>query len=126
MAASPTRTRQRQRVAFPAAELPRNGRRLVVAGRREIAVFDVEGTLYALKNRCPHQQAPLLPGMVGGTRVASPVGSYCMGMAGRVLRCPWHAYEFDMETGINLVEPERYRVAVYEVRREDKEIAVYV
>lgn len=118
--------RTTQRFTFPSAELPLGGRKLLNAGRREVAVFDVAGKLYALKNRCPHQQAPLLSGPIGGTRVPSEVGTYCYGLEGRILRCPWHAYEFDLESGRALVEPDRYRVATYEVRREGKEIAVYV
>jgi 3-phenylpropionate/trans-cinnamate dioxygenase ferredoxin subunit len=98
----------------------------VTSGRREIAVFNVGGALYAVKNRCPHQQAPLLAGPIGGTRLPSKVGEYCYGMHNRVLRCPWHAYEFDLENGRSLAEPDRFRVATYEVKLEGDEIAVYV
>jgi nitrite reductase/ring-hydroxylating ferredoxin subunit len=118
--------RTRTRLSFPAAELPPGARKLVKAGRREIAVFNVDGTLYALKNNCPHQQAPLLNGPIGGTRLPSKVGEYCYGMHNQVLRCPWHAYEFDLQTGRSLAEPERFRVATYEVKHEAEEIAVYV
>ncbi len=120
------RTSERKRISFPAAELPSGGRKVIVSGRREIAIFNVEGNLYAVKNRCPHQQAPLAAGAVGGTRLASDVGTYRDGLEGRILRCPWHSYEFDLDNGRCLVEGERFRVATYEVKRESEEIAVYV
>jgi nitrite reductase/ring-hydroxylating ferredoxin subunit len=115
-----------KRLSFPAEELPAGGCKVVVSGRREIAVFNVDGKLYALKNRCPHQQAPLAAGAVGATRLASEVGTYRDGLEGRILRCPWHSYEFDLDTGRCLVEGDRFRVATYEVKRENEEIAVYV
>jgi 3-phenylpropionate/trans-cinnamate dioxygenase ferredoxin subunit len=119
-------SRRKHRLAFPASELPPGARRVVQVGRREIAVWNVDGKLYALKNRCPHQQAPLIAGAIGGTRLESPVGEYRYGLGGRVLRCPWHAYEFDLATGACLVEGDRFRVAAYEIGREGEEIAVYV
>jgi nitrite reductase (NADH) small subunit len=118
--------RARTRVGFPADELPVGARKLVTLGRREIAVFNVDGELYAVKNRCPHQQAPLLGGPIGGTRLPSKVGEYCYGMHNKIVRCPWHAYEFELETGISLAEPERLRVATYEIKREGDEVAIYV
>jgi nitrite reductase/ring-hydroxylating ferredoxin subunit len=35
----------------------------------------------------------------------------------RVLRCPWHGWEFDLETGVCLDEPS-LRVAVYDAQIE--------
>jgi 3-phenylpropionate/trans-cinnamate dioxygenase ferredoxin subunit len=99
---------------------------VVIHGRREIVVIDSNGSLYAVKNNCPHQQAPLLDGVLGGTRLPSEVGQYVYGLAGKVLRCPWHAYEFDLDTGRCLADPDRLRVAVYEIVREGDEIVVYL
>jgi 3-phenylpropionate/trans-cinnamate dioxygenase ferredoxin subunit len=118
--------RTKKRVCFPAAELPAGGRKLLSLGRREIVVIDSGGTLYAVKNNCPHQQAPLLAGVVGGTRLPSEPGEYVYGLDGQVLRCPWHAYEFDLSTGHCIADPDRYRVAVYDVERDGDEIVVYV
>ena len=63
---------------------------------------------------------------IGGTRLPSKVGEYCYGMHNKIVRCPWHAYEFELETGISLAEPERLRVATYEIKREGDEVAIYV
>lgn len=112
--------------AFPKSELPPGSRRPVMLGRREVIVFNVEGKLYALFNRCPHQQARLDCGLVGGTTLATgPDRAFEFGLEGRVVTCPWHHYEFDLETGRCLADPARYRMATYEVREEGEEVRVY-
>ena len=42
-----------------------------------------------------------------------------------VVRCPWHGWEFDAETGVCVDEPT-LRVAVYEARIEDGRVLVAV
>jgi nitrite reductase/ring-hydroxylating ferredoxin subunit len=100
-------------------DLPAGQRKIVRVGQREIGVFNSGGTLYALRNVCPHQGAPLCLGPVTGT---AP-GEYIWGLEGQVLRCPWHGWEFNMETGVGLYDPYRHeRVATYEVRIEGDEV----
>jgi nitrite reductase (NADH) small subunit len=121
----PGRSSSAQTVRFPKAELPPGTRRVVVIGRREVLVFNVDGTHYAVFNRCPHQQAPLSPGFLDGTTLPTEeVGVYRYGMDGRVLRCPWHKYEFDLATGRCLVEGSRLRVRTYVVREEGEDLVV--
>jgi nitrite reductase/ring-hydroxylating ferredoxin subunit len=91
-----------------------------------LCVFDVEGTLYALRNVCPHEQAPLCRGAIMATNDADAVGEYRLRAGAPVLACPWHRYEYDLATGRSLVEPDRLRVKIYEVKREGDEIAFYV
>ena len=50
----------------PAAELPPGGRKLVTVEGREIGVFNVEGWLHALSNRCPHGGAAICAGTIVG------------------------------------------------------------
>ena len=38
-----------------------------------------------------------------------------------MLRCPWHQYEYDLETGRCLADPERLRVRTYRVVEEELE-----
>ncbi len=47
-------------------------------------------------------------------------------MDGRVLRCPWHGWEFDLVTGRSLFEPSRVRVKVYQVIVEDGDVILNV
>ncbi|HET7559317.1 MAG TPA: Rieske (2Fe-2S) protein [Limnochordia bacterium] len=99
-------------------ELPPGKRRIVEAGGRSIGVFNVHGRYYALKNVCPHQQAPLCLGRVAGTTLPGAVGEYRYGREGEIIRCPWHGWEFDLTTGRSIFNPHRVRVKTYEVAVE--------
>ena len=46
-----------------------------------------------------------------------------MGPHASVVRCPWHKWEFDIETGRCLVD-EKLRVRRYDIRIEGDEIVV--
>jgi nitrite reductase (NADH) small subunit len=65
------------------SDLAPGGVTTVVIGDREIAVFNVGGTFYALDNTCPHQGGPLAEGWVDGLTVT----------------CPWHAWCFRLTDG---------------------------
>ena len=41
-----------------------------------------------------------------------------------MLRCPWHHYEFDLNTGRCLGDPEGKRVRTYDVREVDGQIVL--
>lgn len=106
-------------------DIPVGGRKIVTLGNRSIGVFNIAGVFYALRNTCPHQQAPLCEGRVMGTTLPSRPGEYSLGMEGRVLRCPWHAWEFDITTGKSLFAPEACRVKSYEVVVEMVAVETY-
>ena len=115
-----------ERVAVcAAADLPPGARTLVAHGPHQVAVFNVDGRLHAVGNRCPHHGGPLCHGRIGGTRVPSNAREYAWGMAGRVLTCPWHDWQFDLETGATLFDPT-VGVPVYPVAVEAGEVAVYL
>jgi nitrite reductase/ring-hydroxylating ferredoxin subunit len=106
-------------------DLPAGQRKIVRVGQREIGVFHTTAGLFALRNVCPHQGAPLCLGPVTGTTLPSAPGEYVWGLEGRVLRCPWHGWEFNLETGVGLYDPYRHeRVATYEVRVEGDEVVL--
>jgi len=104
------------------AELPDGERRLVEVDGRTIGVFNVEGELYALHDRCPHRGGSLCHGRLTGTTEAAP-GVTPIGYVrpGRVLRCAWHGWEFDIATGRSLVDP-RIRARTYPVEVVDGEV----
>jgi 3-phenylpropionate/trans-cinnamate dioxygenase ferredoxin subunit len=99
------------------AELPPGTRRIVDAAGRSIGVFNVGGEYFALRNRCPHQGGPLCLGeTTGTTKPVFPPGeppTVEWERDGEILRCPWHAWEFDMRTGDALIG-EAWRVATYQ------------
>ena len=98
-----------------AAEMPPGSRRIVEVAGRSIGVFNVGGNFYALRNRCPHQGAPLCLGSLGGTAAPGPPGVYRWEREGEILRCPWHGWEFDVTTGRSVFNPHGTRVRSYEV-----------
>ena len=64
---------KRRHVVCPARELPRGGRRIVDVDGRSIGVFNIDGEYHAVRNICPHQQAPLCEGWLTGTVEANEV-----------------------------------------------------
>jgi nitrite reductase (NADH) small subunit len=102
-----------------AVEVAPGERKLVEVDGKSIGVFNVNGSFYALLNRCPHQAAPLCQGPTYGTFLPSEVGEYVYAREGEILRCPWHGWEFDITSGRSIHNPHRCRVRTYEVKEED-------
>ncbi len=100
------------------AEIGPGQRKIVEVEGLSIGVFNVNGTYYALRNRCPHQGAPLCLGSLKGTALPSQPGEYLWAREGEILRCPWHGWEFDVTTGRSVCNPHRVRVRAYEVTVE--------
>ena len=100
------------------SELTPGQRRIVEVDGRSIGVFNVHGQFYALRNRCPHQGAPLCLGAIKGMALPSQPGEYRWGREGEILRCPWHGWEFDLMTGRSIFNPHRMHVRTYEVTVE--------
>jgi 3-phenylpropionate/trans-cinnamate dioxygenase ferredoxin subunit len=100
-------------------ELPPGSRRIVEVAGRSIGVFNVGGDYLAVRNRCPHQGGPLCEGVQLGEVTSSGPGEYRYDRPGEIIRCPWHAWEFDLRTGASWFDPERKRVRSYEVEVVD-------
>lgn len=80
-------------------EFPPGSRRIVRVGGREIGVFRVDERFYAVRNRCPHQGAPLCIGRIF-PRISSPQpGEFALGTGPPLLVCPWHGWQYDVSTG---------------------------
>jgi 3-phenylpropionate/trans-cinnamate dioxygenase ferredoxin subunit len=105
-------------------ELPPGSRRIVQVGHLSIGIFNVDGELFALKNTCPHRGAPLCTGRWGGTMLASGPNEYRYGKQDRILRCPWHQWEYDLESGCSLVDPDRFRVKTYPVAVIEEKVII--
>ncbi len=74
-----------------------------------IALFNVEGTFYAVDNTCPHAGGPLGEGKLCGTEV----------------ECPWHGWKFSVVSG-ERVGNANFQVARCEVRVEGDEVHVAI
>jgi nitrite reductase/ring-hydroxylating ferredoxin subunit len=88
---------------------------------RTVGVVRTPNGIRAIGNRCPHQGGPMCAGIVTGTMAPSERNEYVYEKDGEVVRCPWHGYEFELETGRSVGGAVRGRVPVYtvEVRRGD-------
>ncbi len=90
---------------------------------RSIGVAHTKAGWYAIRNSCPHQGAPLCMGAVGGTMLPAGPDEMHFGLDGRVLRCPWHGWEFDLDSGESLYVGGG-RAAIYPVEVSDGGVAV--
>jgi nitrite reductase/ring-hydroxylating ferredoxin subunit len=81
--------------------------RVVDAGGRTLALFNVAGAYYAIDNGCPHRGGPLGEGDLDG----------------RLVTCPWHAWRWDVTTGANANNPA-VRVPCFPVTVEQGQIFV--
>jgi Ferredoxin subunits of nitrite reductase and ring-hydroxylating dioxygenases len=116
--ATPPPKRTREVVVGRADEIPVGGRKIVQIDRLSLGIFHLESGFHAIRNDCPHQGAELCKGSVHGTYRPGPTTEYVPAFPGRILRCPWHGWEFDIVTGKGLYD-ERGRVSIYEVRVND-------
>ena len=105
--------------SVPEAKNLRPGEKVIVTvGGRELGIFNVGGRLHAVRNVCPDQSGPLCQGDVFDRIEAgvNPERRICEYISApqSVIACPWHGWEYDLETGECLWNP-RYRVRVYPV-----------
>lgn len=106
-------------------EIPPGGRKILRVAGREVGIFNVDGKFYALKNVCPHQAARVCLGRVVGTTLPSNVYEFHYGLEGRILRCPWHSWEYDITTGQSIFDPN-VRVVSYAVEIARDEIVITI
>lgn len=82
----------------------------VLIGRREIALFNVEGALYATDDMCTHAYASLADGYIEGD----------------IIECPLHGGCFEIKTGKVASAPATEDLRTYPVKVEGDSILVGV
>jgi 3-phenylpropionate/trans-cinnamate dioxygenase ferredoxin subunit len=102
-------------------ETPPGTQREVRVRDLTIALFNVDGSYYAILNRCPHQGAPLAKGTPVGRVESTAPGEYIYDPCKCLLKCAWHGWEFDLRTGQSWFNPTRKRVRPYVVTVEKGE-----
>jgi len=105
-------------VVAPVSEFAPGERRIVEAGKRSIGVFRVGDRFYAVRNRCPHMGGPLCLGRVARWARSSGPGDFRMEADTALLACPWHGWEYELETGQSFLGPGEPGVKAYEVSVE--------
>lgn len=83
----------------PASDVPAGRGKSVTAGSLALALFQVDGAIYAISNACPHRGGPLAEGRIEGC----------------VVTCPLHGFQFDVKTGLS-ADGRPLRVATRPVR----------
>jgi chlorite dismutase/nitrite reductase/ring-hydroxylating ferredoxin subunit len=88
---------------------PGASRRVYAAGEA-VALFNVDGVVHAISNRCTHARASLSEGTVDARRCA--------------VTCPWHEGVFSLVSGQVLGGPPAAPVAVYRVKLEGDQVLI--
>lgn len=92
----------------------------------EIAVFHDSGDFYAVLNHCVHQGGPVCEGRIDGYLTAEQTDGewdVVFNHDHRVIACPWHGWEFDVETGEHIALPQ-YSLPTYDVVVTDGDVYV--
>ncbi|GIW96013.1 MAG: (2Fe-2S)-binding protein [Pirellulaceae bacterium] len=90
-------------------DFPEGEAREVVAEGRVLALFCVDGSIYALDGVCPHQGGPLGRGSLRGC----------------IVTCPWHGWQYDVRTGQHQSIPSLVHRS-YPVQIRDNQVFVDV
>jgi nitrite reductase/ring-hydroxylating ferredoxin subunit len=108
----------KKHVVAAVSDVPPGGRKCVNAGGRDIVLFNLDGAFFALANRCPHRGGSLCHGRLTGLVQSDEPGAYRYSRRGEIIRCPWHAWEFDIRTGQSWCDPKRVRARPFPVSVE--------
>jgi 3-phenylpropionate/trans-cinnamate dioxygenase ferredoxin component len=84
------------------AELPENKMILVVLGGKEILLANIDGSYYAIANKCTHLGGSLVKGSLDGS----------------IVTCPRHGAQFDVKTG-HVIENARIGFIKMSVKNEE-------
>src|SRR5262249_3602375 len=86
--------------------LPGTGK-VVTVDSTLVALFNIDGSFYAISNTCLHRGGPLGEGFVEQD----------------VVTCPWHGWRFNVKTGCNIVN-QQLRVKTFPVTVEGNDVKV--
>jgi nitrite reductase/ring-hydroxylating ferredoxin subunit len=92
-----------------AEDIPPGTLLAVEVDEQAIAIANVGGEFFATQGHCLHLKGPLGHG----------------GLEGTVLSCPWHGWQYDVQTGKNEFD-HAIQLQTFEVRVEDGEVKVAV
>jgi len=91
-------------------DVPAGQGKMFNVGGKHIALFNIEGTYYAIDDTCTHKGGPLSEGEVEGSNVT----------------CPWHGAIFDVITGEVVRPPAPIAVSRYNVRVGGDDIEIEI
>ena len=115
-------------VAGRSDSISEHGRLVVDIGEKTIGIFRVNGRLFAYENTCPHMGGPVCQGLIipavreviNDKQVST---GYAFDESEMRIVCPWHGYEFKIETGSH---PAKESIRLKAVPVEEAGGEVYV
>ena len=90
------------------SEIPQGTIKMIEANGARIALANIDGTFYAIEDRCSHDDGPLGQGELDGKEV----------------ECPRHGARFDMTTGKPMNLPAVVPVKSFQVKVDDNNILI--
>jgi nitrite reductase (NADH) small subunit len=106
-----------------------DGRRVMLSiDGRDVFVFEREGRFYAFENRCRHMGGPVGEGMLIG-KVEAILDENRAHVRDRFstteihIACPWHGWEYDIETG-ECAANRRIRLRRFEAVQRGEDVYV--
>jgi 3-phenylpropionate/trans-cinnamate dioxygenase ferredoxin component len=95
-----------------ASEIQPGERKSFWVNSQRVMVLNIDGTFYAVDESCPHRECSMAEGK----------------LTGKVITCPCHYAQFDLETGEVLVQPASnpptFELPIHQVKLEDDNIMV--
>lgn len=92
-----------------AGDVPTDTGLAVEAEGQAVALYKVDGQVYAIDGICPHAGGPMAEGSLNG----------CLAM------CPWHGWEFNVKTGLCDFNPS-IGTKTFPVKEEKGEIFIQI
>jgi nitrite reductase (NADH) small subunit len=106
-----------------------DGKRVMLSiDGREVFVFERDGRFFAFENLCPHMGGPVGEGILIG-KVEAVLGDDREIVRERFsteeihIVCPWHGWEYDIETGRCAANP-KFRIRRYEAVQRGEDVYV--
>jgi nitrite reductase (NADH) small subunit/3-phenylpropionate/trans-cinnamate dioxygenase ferredoxin subunit len=93
--------------AAKADDIPPGRGKTISLGEKRIALFNADGSFYAIDGTCLHRGGPLGEGELEGC----------------IVTCPWHGWKFDVRSG-EMTMNAAARVNCYPIRLEAGDVQV--
>jgi nitrite reductase/ring-hydroxylating ferredoxin subunit len=100
------------------ADFPDGDRKILDVNGRSVGVFRIGDTFYAMRNQCPHHHGPLCIGFIMQRAVSDAPGQVEMADGVPLIACPWHGWEYDLETGQSWLGPGHVDARKYDIAIE--------
>jgi nitrite reductase/ring-hydroxylating ferredoxin subunit len=125
--ASPGTRGSRVFVDLGPAESFENGKaQILTINGRQIGVIRSGDEVFALRNICPHEYAPVCAGYSMKKLFGEKPGQMEVDEETLFVVCPWHGWEFDARTGRAAWGNSTYRLKTYPAKIEDGNVFVEV